>query len=148
MKRNVLETEHPPYRSASLWFTKLNRVEELLTPAMDDAIWTPGVWLYLVDLKLDNHFYVGISERIGTRLDEHCFRQGAKATHKYGVKRMTPIERYPTREAALKAETALANEMLTAGFMCWGGGRSPAKARQDIRRQVKDARIKKSQQPY
>lgn len=72
----------------------------------DEQMW----FLYLIECKTPNHYYVGITSQLITREERHRSCRGAQFTQVHGVRTFEVLATYPTLAEALKAEYDLTRD--------------------------------------
>lgn len=92
-------------------------------------------WLYLIECKAPNHYYVGVTGDIHHRIRKHQEGRGSKFTQKYGFKDYAILSEHQLRSEAARAENEFVRSVLKLpGHVVSGAGLGEANLEQLKRR--------------
>jgi putative endonuclease len=67
-------------------------------------------WVYVLELR-NKRFYVGMSENVARRIQQHIDGRGARATRQVPVVDIYSIQKFKTRDEAMAAERSEYNRL-------------------------------------
>lgn len=84
--------------------------------------------VYVIECLTANHFYVGATQHLIDRIRSHRRGGGARATAKFGFKKLAQVIEVCDMEQAKKLEKLLVLRLRqNAGYIVYGAGWTPTK---------------------
>jgi putative endonuclease len=74
---------------------------------MDVGAAMPGGWVYILTNRANGTLYIGVTDDLARRLEEHRSGVGSKFVQKYYLKRLVYAERHEEIQTAIQRETSL-----------------------------------------
>ena len=70
---------------------------------------TDTYWVYILASRLNGTLYIGVTNNLPTRLEQHRSGRGSEFVKKYGVRRLVHVETFASLQEAIAREKQLKN---------------------------------------
>jgi putative endonuclease len=70
---------------------------------------TDTYWVYILASRLNGTLYIGVTNNLPTRLEQHRSGRGSEFVKKYGVHRLVHVETFASPKEAIAREKQLKN---------------------------------------
>jgi putative endonuclease len=70
---------------------------------------TDTYWVYILASRLNGTLYIGVTNNLPTRLEQHRSGRGSEFVKKYGVHRLVHVETFASPQEAIAREKQLKN---------------------------------------